>query len=81
MKGKVIEIYGVNAIVFMMIDRREIVLSREEGRKIGLRKVYHERMSDIVLPLGILRSGWNEKMKNNPGINTALYQKAVFMPG
>ena len=51
------------------------------GRRFGLRKVYHERMSGIVLPLGILRSGWNEKMKNNPGINTALYQKAVFMPG
>lgn len=51
------------------------------GRRFGLRKVYHERMSDIVLPLGILRSGFNEKMKNNPGINTALYKKAVFISG
>ena len=38
-------------------------------------------MSDIVLPLGILRPGCNEKMKNYPGINTALYKKAVFIPG
>ena len=38
-------------------------------------------MSDIVLPLGILRSGWNEKNEKQPRYKYRIIQKSGIHTG